>query len=155
MALKNEIYVAALPIVDIDFYSAQDVLDAHLEKAEEVGMVYFSTSNRLNYKKAQKVAKVLLVSKSFTYIADLVSYTYFGTKTTPLDVADYAPGIFSNDEDHHWLKLANIRPISLDELNTFEMVNKKVQAQYNGVGNYIKNTGRLQVFYAKKHSNKT
>lgn len=155
MALKNEIYVAALPVVDIDFYSAQDVLDAHLEKAEKVGMVYFSTSNRLNYKKAQKVVKVLLVSKAFTYIADVVSYTYFGTKTTPLDAADYAPGIFSNDEDHHWLKLANIRPISLDELNTFEMVNKKVQAQYNGVGNYIKNTGRLQVFYAKKHSNKT
>ena len=88
--------------------------------------------------------------KAFTYIADVVSYTYFGTKTTPLDAADYAPSIFANEEDHHWLKLANIRPISLDELNTFEMVNKKVQAQYNGVGNYIKNTGRLQVFYAKK-----
>ena len=150
MALKNEIYVAALPIVDIDFYTAQDVLDAHLEKAEEVGTVYFSTSNRLNYKKAQKVSKVLLVSKAFTYIADLVDYAYFATKTTPLDAAYYAPGIFSNDEDHHWLKLTNIRQISFDELNSFQIVNKKLQAQYNGVGSYFKSTGRLQVFYAKK-----
>ena len=77
MALKNEIYVAALPIVDIDFYTAQDVLDAHLEKAEESGSVYFSTSNRLDPKKVKQVTKVILVNKSFSYIADLVGYKYF------------------------------------------------------------------------------
>ena len=151
MANKHEVnYLVALPVVSVDFQSAREVLDAHLEKANEVGSVYFSTSNRIDTKKPEKVTQVLLVSKLFTYIADLVSYDYFEEKSAPSDVASYAPAIFAEDQDNHWLKLANIRPISLDELNTFEMVNKKVQAQYNGVGNYIKNTGRLQVFYAKK-----
>ena len=32
MALKNEIYVAALPIVDIDFTQHKMCVDAHLKK---------------------------------------------------------------------------------------------------------------------------
>ena len=143
-------YSVALPVVGIDICSAKEVLDAHLEKANEVGSVYFSTSNRIDPKKLEKVTQVLLVSKLFTYIADLVGYDYFEDKSAPSDVVSYAPAIFAEDQDNHWLKLANIRPIGFDELNTFEMVNKKVQDKYNGVGNYVMNTGRLQVFYAKK-----
>ena len=143
-------YSVALPVVGIDICSAKEVLDAHLEKANEVGSVYFSTSNRMDPKKLTKVSNILLVSKEFTYIADLVGYDYFEDKSAPSDVVSYAPAIFAEDQDNHWLKLANIRPIGFDELNTFEMVNKKVQDKYNGVGNYVMNTGRLQVFYAKK-----
>ena len=143
-------YSVALPVVGIDICSAKEVLEAHLEKANEVGSVYFSTSNRIDPKKLEKVTQVLLVSKLFTYIADLVGYDYFEDKSAPSDVVSYAPAIFAEDQDNHWLKLANIRPIGFDELNTFEMVNKKVQDKYNGVGNYVMNTGRLQVFYAKK-----
>jgi hypothetical protein len=151
MANKHEInYLVALPVVNVDFQSAREVLDAHLNKAKDTGAVYFSTSNRIDPKKLEKVTQVLLVSKLFTYIADLVGYDYFEDKSAPSDVVSYAPAIFAEDQDNHWLKLANIRPIGFDELNTFEMVNKKVQDKYNGVGNYVMNTGRLQVFYAKK-----
>ena len=103
-------------------------------------------------KKLTKVSTVLLVSKEFTYIADLVLYQYFNKKSAPLDAAEYAPSLFADDQDYHWLRLKNIREISLDELNTFQMINKIAQEKYNGVGNYIENTGRLQVFYAKKIS---
>ena len=69
-------YSVALPVVGIDICSAKEVLDAHLEKANEVGSVYFSTSNRMDPKKLTKVSNILLVSKEFTYIADLVLYQY-------------------------------------------------------------------------------
>lgn len=145
-------YSVALPVVGIDICSAKEVLDAHLEKANEVGSVYFSTSNRMDPKKLTKVSNILLVSKEFTYIADLILYQYFNKKSAPLDAAIYAPSLFADDQDYHWLKLKNIREISLDELNTFQMINKEAQKKYNGVGNYVENTGRLQVFYAKKIS---
>ena len=153
MVIKNDTYAVALPLVDINFHSAKEVLDAHVEKAEESGSVYFSTSNRLDPKKVKQVTKVILVNKSFSEIADLVGYKYFDEKSAPINAADYAPVIFSEDQDLHWLQLSNIREVSLDELNTFEMINKKAQSKHGGVGNYIKNTGRLQVFYAKKKAN--
>ena len=134
-------YSVALPVVGIDICSAKEVLDAHLEKANEVGSVYFSTSNRMDPKKLTKVSNILLVSNQ-----------YCNKKSAPLDAAIYAPSLFADDQDYHWLKLKNIREISLDELNTFQMINKEAQEKYNGVGNYVENTGRLQVFYAKKIS---
>ena len=82
------------------------------------------------------------MSKEFTYIADLVIYQYFNKKSAPLDAAVYAPSLFADDQDYHWLKLKNIREISLEELQSFQMVNKEAQQKYNSVGNYIKNTGR-------------
>ena len=81
MVIKNDTYAVALPLVDINFHSAKEVLDAHLEKAEESGSVYFSTSNRLDPKKVKQVTKVILVNKSFSYIADLVGYKYFDEKS--------------------------------------------------------------------------
>ena len=55
MANKHEVnYLVALPVVSVDFQSAREVLDAHLEKANEVGSVYFSTSNRIDTKKLEK-----------------------------------------------------------------------------------------------------
>ena len=154
MVIIDNTYVVALPLVDVNFHSAKDVLDAHIEKAKESGSVYFSTSNRLDSNKVKQVTKVILVNKSFSYIADLVGYQYFDEESAPIDAADYAPAIFAKDQDLHWLQLSNIREVSLDELNTFEMINKKAQSKHGGVGNYIKNTGRLQVFYAKKKANK-
>lgn len=150
MTNKKPDYALALPISTRGFLSAQEIIEAHIDKEKIEGSVYFSTSNRIDPKKAPKVINVILVNKSFTYIADLEAYVHFDEKSAPNDVNVYAPDIFSKDQDNHWFRLSNIRKINLDELNAFEMVNKKSQAEHNGVGNYITNTGRLQIFYAKK-----
>lgn len=131
-------YSVALPVVGIDICSAKEVLEAHLEKANEVGSVYFSTSNRMDPKKLTKVSNILLVNKEFTYIADLVLYQYFNKKSAPLDAAVYAPSLFADDQDYHWLKLKNIREISLDELNTFQMINKEAKKNTMVLGTMLK-----------------
>lgn len=139
-----------LPLTKVGFYEPDEVIDFHLRKQVESKEFYFSTSNRMDYKKASQVDYVILANKNFAYISNKKDYIHFDEKSAPEDVKDYVPEEFSNDLDLHWFKLSNLRKIGLDELNNFEMVNKKVQLEYGGVGNYIRDTKRLQVFYGKK-----
>ena len=140
----------ALPVTKSAFYDANEVVELHLQKSIDVGSVYFSTDNHISTKKASLVDCVLLVNKNFSYMADLVEYQNFETEDAPLDAKLFAPDPFKVDKNIHWFKLSNIVAISKEELNSFKMNNKTVEAKYHGVGNYIENTGRLQVFYFKQ-----
>ena len=140
----------ALPVTKSGFYDANEVLELHFKKANEEGCVYFSTDNRISSKKASTVDCVLLVNKNFTYLADLVEYQSFEAKGNPSDVKLFASEAFMEDKNLHWFKISNIHEISTDELNLFKMDNKKSEAKHHGVGNYVENTGRLQVFYFKQ-----
>ena len=123
----------ALPVTKSGFYDAEEVLNLHLEKSLSDGFVYFSTDNRISLKKVKNVDYVLLVSKNFSYLAIL-----------------FSPEPFVEDENLHWFKISNIRQISKEDLNSFAMDNKIAEAKHHGVGNYVSNTGRLQVFYFKQ-----
>lgn len=139
-----------LPVTGVGFYSVEEVIEYHLCKGGVEKEVYFSTNNKINNKKANIVDYVILANKQFAYIGELKKYQHFAEAATPEDAKIYAPKEFENDVNLHWFLIANLRKIEEDELNTFEMVNKSAQAKYGGVGNYIRDTGRLQVFYAKK-----
>lgn len=140
----------ALPVTKSAFYDANEVVELHIQKSIDVGSVYFSTDNHISAKKASLVDCVLLVNKNFSYMADLVEYQNFENKDAPLDAKLFAPDAFKADKNMHWFNLSNIVAISNEELNSFQMDNKIVEAKYHGVGNYIENTGRLQVFYFKQ-----
>lgn len=140
----------ALPVTKSAFYEANEVIELHIQKSIDVGSVYFSTDNHISAKKASLVDCVLLVNKNFSYMADLVEYQNFETEDSPLDAKRFAPEPFKADKNMHWFKLSNIVAISNEDLNSFKMNNKIVEAKYHGVGNYIENTGRLQVFYFKQ-----
>lgn len=140
----------ALPVTKSAFYEANEVIELHIQKSRDEGSVYFSTDNHISAKKASLVDCVLLVNKNFSYMADLVEYQNFETEDSPLDAKRFAPEPFKADKNMHWFKLSNIVAISNEELNSFKMNNKIVEAKYHGVGNYIENTGRLQVFYFKQ-----
>lgn len=141
----------ALPVTSRSFYEADEVMDKHINKAKENnGTVYFSTSNRIDPRKAMDITYVLFVNKDFTYIAKSVEYISFEQKSYPKDRYVFQPDDFDNDIDLHWFKVTNIHKVKIEELNKFEMINKEAQMKYNGVGNYIKDTGRLQVFYFKE-----
>ena len=137
----------ALPIIQRGFHSAKKVVNLHQKHTGEVGEVYFSTNNRIDPNKGKSVDYVLLVSNTFKFIAEFVSYEYFEDKGNPSDVIKYSPKEFNQDIDKHWFKIKNIRKIDDAELNQFEMINKAAQEKYNGVCNYVNNSKRLQVFY--------
>lgn len=140
----------ALPVTKSGFYDAEEVLNLHLEKSLSDGFVYFSTDNRISLKKVKNVDYVLLVSKNFSYLADLDEYQNFEDKGTPENAILFSPEPFVEDENLHWFKISNIRQISKEDLNSFAMDNKIAEAKHHGVGNYVSNTGRLQVFYFKQ-----
>lgn len=140
----------ALPVTSRSFYEADEVMEKHIEKAKQTnGYVYFSTSNRIDSNKAREIGLVLFANKEFVYMGELVEYTGFVDKSYPNDRYIFQPTDFGKDIDLHWFKVTDIHEVEIDELNKFEMINKKAQLKYNGVGNYIKDTGRLQVFYFK------
>ena len=140
----------ALPVTEWGFYDVIEVLELHLKKSIEAGSVYFSTDNRISPKKASTVDYVLLVNKKFSYLAELEEYLYFEYKGSPSDVDVFAPEQFATDKNKHLFRISNIHEISKHELNLFKMDNKKSEAKYHGAGNYVENTGRLQVFYFKR-----
>lgn len=118
-------------------------------QSKQMGVVYFSTSNRIDSNKAREIGLVLFVNKEFVYMGELVEYTGFVDKNYPNDRYIFQPSAFGKDIDLHWFKVTDIHEVEIDELNKFEMINKRAQFKYNGVGNYIKDTRRLQVFYFK------
>ena len=140
----------ALPVTKAGFYKPNEVLELHLKKSIDAGAVYFSTDNRISSKKACLVDFVLLVNKDFSYLADLEEYINFEEKGAPSDAKFFAPEPFVQDENLHWFKISNIKEISKEKLNLFKMDNEITESKYHGVGNYVQNTGRLQVFYFKK-----
>lgn len=139
-----------LPVTQVGFYTAEEVMEFHILKEKQAKAVYFSTSNRIDAKKAELVDYVILVNKRFAYIGEKAAYRYFEKKSAPDDANIFAPDQFKHDQDLHWFKIVGLKEVNIDDLNAFEMMNRKSQLEYGGAGNYIKGTGRLQVFYAKQ-----
>lgn len=139
-----------LPVTSWGFLSAEEVVEAHFKKLEETGCVWFSTSNRIDSKKAKAVNEILLSNKAdIRYLATVTHYINFKEGGLPKTAEDFCPDFCNNVAEEHWFLVDSIRPITAEELEQFSMINEAVQNEYGNVEAYIENTKRLQVFYFK------
>lgn len=140
-----------LPVAPWGFYSAEEVVKHHVDKLNESGKVWFSTSNRIDPKKAGVIKYILFTNKSgLRYIATVVDYKFFEEKGLPSSSEEFSPEYYSTEEEKHWFLIDSIEKISSDDVNKLIMLNREVQNQYGSVEGYINNTKRLQVFYFEK-----
>ena len=137
-----------IPVVGWGFFSAEDVINAHIEKLEEAEKVWFSTSAGMDVKKIENVEEILFSNKNgLRYIAKVVEYKYFENKGIPSDAEKYCPEFCNDVAEKYWFLLDSIEPISPDEVEKFSMINKVAQEKFGNVEAYIENTKRLQIFY--------
>ena len=149
MNYNNLIRGIALPVVDLEFYSGQEIIDMHIDVLKRENIVYFSTSNRIDHNKLQQVDYVLLTYKGLKYLAKFIDSDFFPNKGVPIDSPKYSPKPFGKKPEKHWLKLSEIHSISDLELKMFDLVNTKTQSRYGNVANYLNQSPRIQVFYFK------
>jgi len=142
-----------VPIAPQGFDSAEDIVKRYNEKLSETkGYVYFSTSNRIDPKKAEDIDYLLLSNKSgLRYLCEVVDYNFFDDKGIPKDSVVYSPKKYAYVPEKHWFKICSVEIMRSDEVRKFIPLNKAVIQKYGNVESYIENTKRLQIFYFEKN----
>ncbi|PPK82785.1 hypothetical protein BXY41_102475 [Lacrimispora xylanisolvens] len=141
-----------IPIVSQGFDSAQDIVERHNKKLSETKeYVYFSTSNRIDPKKAEDVDYILLSNQyGLRYLCQVVDYIFYVDKGIPVDSVVYSPKKYADVPVKHWFKICSIEIMESEEVRKFIPLNQAVIQKYGNVESYIENTKRLQIFYFKK-----
>jgi len=141
-----------VPIAPQGFDSAKDIVKRHNEKLSETkAYVYFSTSNRIDPKKAKDIDFLLLSNQSnLRYLCRVVDYVFFDEKGIPEDSVVYSPEKYADVPEKHWFKISSIELMESDEVRKFIPLNQAVIQKYGNVESYIDNTKRLQIFYFEK-----
>jgi hypothetical protein len=141
-----------IPLTSQGFDTAEEVLQLHIDKnLSTEKSVYFSTSSRINFKKARELDLILLSNRAgLRYLAEIEEYHHFDVAGIPVDSAEYSPAKYADVPENHWFKLSSIRKASTVEVENLIPLNKKMITEYQNVENYICNTNRLQTFYFKQ-----
>lgn len=126
------------------FYSAEDIVEAHQKVIDEKGFVYWSTSSRIDKHKLSAIRNIVFYNRNCAYEATLEGFT----DKKPDDFLEYTPEIFKGEKEKKlYIKLSNIRKISLDKLKNCSFHNPKLNDKYDDPYVYIRKSGRLQNFY--------
>lgn len=140
-----------IPLTGQGFDTAEEVLQLHIDNLSTEKSVYFSTSSRINFKKARELDLILLSNRAgLRYLAEIEEYHHFDVAGIPVDSAEYSPAKYADVPENHWFKLSSIRKASTVEVENLIPLNKKMLTEYQNVENYICNTNRLQTFYFKQ-----
>ena len=152
--IRDEINVKILAI-PLRRETAQDIICSHQKKINEKNLVYFSTSIRIDKKKAKEQSYLLLYNKECMYLCKIKNYYEEDNKKfipgNPIEYSpiEYSPKEFSEKEEKHWFLLSTIEKLNIkdkDKLKIFMFVNNVVN---KNVYEYIEKSGRLQPFYLK------
>ena len=133
----------ALPIMEDGFDSPQTIINAHIQKCQERGKAYFSTSYATNGKKLKALDSVLLynVTQGIYYIAEVETAIGYGKKRdVPADAADFSPKQYANVPEKTWFLIKNIEKIQLQDL-------AKYYFDETPVDEHLKTTKRWNRFY--------
>lgn len=144
-------YGVNIPVREKGFLTAQEIIELHEDVLKEKGCVYFSTSGRINPKKADELDYLLLSNKfGIRILCEIVSYDYFPDKGVPSDSVEYSPKKFADVPENHWFKVSTMENADSNYIGHLIPLNERMKKEYSNVENYINGTGRIQVFYFRK-----
>ena len=137
-----------MPIKQVGLDTPEDIVERHFNHLKSNGLVYFSTSNRIDPKKALDVDYVLLSNQSGLRILCTVdNYQYFKEEGVPSDSNLYSPKKYANEPKKHWFWFSKMEAIDANQCEKMHLHNAKTEAAYGNVESYISQTKRLQTFY--------
>lgn len=99
--------------------SSDTIIQLHVDKAKEVGKVYYSTDININAKHIPYLKELLLYNENVAYAANIccvLTNKKDKVKIVPDDAAEFSPDIFASEEKLIWFLLSDFRKVSDTEL---------------------------------------